>query len=285
MKREMMNIFSLWLQKVSGRARCAIVPLAFLGMWTMNGVGLAQQSVQPVFPSAVEASRSLFQAVQDGQEQDITNILGGPSELASSRDDAQDKVDRQLFVEKYQEMHRLGHEADGTMTLYLGAENWPFPIPLVQKNGGWRFDPDAGSKEVMFRRIGDNEFTAIAICHEFVAGEKRYRANPNTVNPTDSFPASLVVRAAGKSTSVDPVRFHGYYFQILATSPATGGSKTNGRFVFVAYPAEYRSSGVMTFFVTGNGVVYEKDLGSNTPALASAMATSHKDSSWHAADQ
>jgi hypothetical protein len=285
MKREMMNMFNLWLQKVSGRSRSAIVPLAFLGMWTMNGVGLAQPSVQPSYPSAAEAGRSLFQAVQGGQEQEITNMLGGPSELASSRDDAQDKVDRRLFVEKYQEMHRLGRDADGTMTLYIGAENWPFPIPLVQKGGGWRFDPESGSKEVLFRRIGDNEFTAIAICHEFVAGEKRYRSNPNTATPTDSFPASLVARAAGKSTSGDPVRFHGYYFQILAPSPATGGNKTNGRFVFVAYPAEYRSSGVMTFFVTGNGVVYEKDLGANTPALASAMATFHKDSSWHAADQ
>jgi Protein of unknown function (DUF2950) len=285
MKREIINMFRLWLQKVSGRARSAMVPLAFLGMWPMSGVGLAQRSAQPSYPSATEASRSLFQAVQGGQEQDITNILGGPSELASSRDDALDKVDRQLFVEKYQEMHRLGRDADGTMTLYIGAENWPFPIPLVQKNGGWRFDPDAGSKEVLFRRIGDNEFMAMAICHEFVAREKGYRASANTANPADSFPASLAAKAAGNSTSGDPVLFHGYYFQVLATSPASGGNKSNGKFVFVAYPAEYRSSGVMTFFVTGSGVVYEKDLGSNTPALAKTMATFHKDSSWHVADQ
>jgi hypothetical protein len=284
MKRKMMNMFNLWLQKLSGRFRPVIVPLAFLGMWTMNGVGLAQQSTQPSYPSAAEATRSLFQAVQGGQEQDITNILGGPSELASSRDDAQDKVDRRLFVEKYQEMHRLGRDSDGTMTLYIGAENWPFPIPLVQKDGKWRFDPEAGSKEVLFRRIGDNEFTAIAICHEFVVNEKRYSTSPNSVNPTESFPASLVARAADKSTSSDPVRFHGYYFKILGASP-TAGSMANGKFVFVAYPAEYRSSGVMTFVVTGNGVVYEKDLGANTPALASAMATFHKDSSWHAADE
>jgi hypothetical protein len=194
-------------------------------------------------------------------------------------------VDRRLFVEKYQEMHRLGHDSDGTMTLYIGAENWPFPIPMVQKGGGWRFDPEAGSKEVLYRRIGDNEFTAIAICHEFIATEKRYSTSPNSINPTESFPASLVAKAADKSTSSDPVRFHGYNFKILAASPAAGGSKTNGKFVFVAYPAEYRSSGVMTFFVTGNDVVYEKDLGTNTPALANAMTTLHKDSSWHVADQ
>jgi hypothetical protein len=285
MKREMMNMFSLWSQKVSGRARSAIVPLAFLGMWTMNGVGLAQQSVQPVFPSAAEASRSLFQAVQGGQEQDITNILGGPSELASSRDDAQDKVDRQLFVEKYQEMHRLGRDADGTVTLYIGAENWPFPIPVVEKSGAWHFDPDAGSKEVLFRRIGDNEFTAIAICHEFVAGEKQYRASPNSANPTGSFSSSLVAMAAGKANSSGPVLFHGYDFQVLAARPATDGSKTNGGFAFIAYPAEYRSSGVMTFIITGNGVVYEKDLGPNTPRLANAMTTFHKDATWRIAGE
>jgi Protein of unknown function (DUF2950) len=142
MKREIMNMFSLWLPKVAGRARYTMVPFAILTMWTVNGVGLAQQPVPLSFPSAAEATRSLFQAVQGNQEQDITNILGGPSELASSRDDAQDKVDRQLFVEKYREMHRLGREPDGMVTLYIGAENWPFPIPLVEKNGAWHFDAD-----------------------------------------------------------------------------------------------------------------------------------------------
>jgi hypothetical protein len=194
-------------------------------------------------------------------------------------------VDRQRFVEKYQQMHRLGHDADGTVTLYIGAENWPFPIPLVQKNNAWRFDPDAGSKEVLFRRIGENEFTAIAICHELVANEKQYRANPNSANPTGISRSSLVAVAAGKSKSSGPVLFHGYYFQVLATHATAGEGKSNGGFVFVAYPAEYRSSGVMTFFVTGNGVVYEKDLGTDTSSLANTTATFHKDSSWHRADQ
>jgi hypothetical protein len=284
MKREMINMFRPWLRKVSGLARFAMVSLAALAMWTLSGVGLAQQSVQPTFPSATEAAQRLFQAVQGNQEQDITNILGGPSELASSHDDARDKADRQLFVEKYQQMHRLGHDADGTVTLYVGAENWPFPIPLVQKNNAWRFDPDAGSKEVLFRRIGENEFTAIAMCHEFVADEKQYRANPNA-NPTGSSPSSLVAVAAGKLNSSEPVLLHGYHFQVLTTHATADAGKSNGGFVFVAYPAEYRSSGVMTFFVTGDGMVYEKDLGTNTSSLANAMATFHKDSSWHAADQ
>jgi hypothetical protein len=282
MKRETINTFSLWLQRAARRARAAAT-LAILGMSTITGVGLAQQSVQSAFPSALEASKSLFDAVQGNREQDITNILGGPSELASSRDDAQDQVDRQLFVEKYQEMHRLGRDPDGTVTLYIGAENWPFPIPLVQKNGAWRFDPDAGSQEVLFRRIGDNEFTAIAICHEFATNEKQYRASPSTANPPDKFPASMLAKVADNSISSDPVLFHGYYFRVLATRATASGSKNNG-FVFIAYPSEYRSSGVMTFFVTGNGVVYEKDLGAKTSGLVTALTTFHKDASWHAAD-
>jgi hypothetical protein len=278
-------MFRRWLEKVLGSDWFATVPVAVLAIWTMNGVGLAQTSVQPTFPSAEEATQHLFQAVQGNQERDIVNILGGPSELASSRDDAQDKADRQLFVEKYQEMHRLGHEPDGMVRLYIGAENWPFPIPLTENSGAWHFNPDAGLKEVLFRRIGENEFTAIAICHEFVADEKQYRADSNGANPTASIPSSLVALAAGKSNSSEPVRFHGYDFRVLKTQATAGGGKSNGGFAFVAYPAEYRSSGVMTFFVTGNGVVYEKDLGTNTSSLANALATFHKDSSWHHADQ
>jgi hypothetical protein len=221
--------------------------------------GLAQQSVQPTFPSTAEASQSLFQAVQSNNEQAIAKILGEPTELTSSRDPGQDKTERELFVQKYQQMHRLGHDADGSVTLYIGAENWPFPIPLVEKNGAWRFDPNAGQKEVLFRRIGENELMAITNCREFVAAEKRYQAGVNPADPTDSSPASLVAKAASGSDSGNPVLFHGYYFHLLPVSSAKG--KTSTGLALIAYPVEYRSSGVMTFVVTKNGVVYEKDLG------------------------
>jgi hypothetical protein len=184
-------------------------------------------------------------------------------------------------------MQRFGREPDGAMTLYIGAENWPFPVPLVQKNGAWRFDPDAGLKEVLFRRIGENELAAILICNEFVAGEKGYRAEPNTTNPANSFPASLVAQAAGDSASHDPVLLNGYYFRVLPARRINGARMTKGKptggFALIAYPAEYRSSGVMTFIVTAKNVVYEKDLGANTSALASAMTIFHKDATWHAA--
>jgi len=291
MKRGVMNTINRWTQKPSRRARSAMISFAILAIWATTGAypGLAQQSAQQTFPSAAEASQSLFQAVQHNNVPTIANILGGPTELASCGDEAQDKLDRELFVQKYQEMHRLGREADGSVNLYIGAENWPFPIPLVEKNGAWRFDPDTGVKEVLVRRIGENELTAIAICHEFVATEKHHRPKSNTANPADSFPASLLARAARESADGDPALFQGYYFHLLATRPTNGArpataGKTTSGFVLIAYPADYRSSGVMTFIVTDNDV-YEKDLGVNTSALASAMTTFHKDATWQAADE
>src|SRR6266850_4627 len=292
MKREIINMLNEWLQNLPRRARFAIVPLAMLAMWTTYGVhpALAEQSAAQAFPSAAEASQSLFRAVQRNDEPAITNILGGPTDLTSSHDAGQDKVDRELFVHKYQEMHRLQREADGSVTLYIGAENWPFPISLVEKNGSWHFDSDAGLKEVLFRRIGENELAAIATSHEYVAAEKHYRAEPTTANFEDSSPTSIVAKAASGATGGDPVLLYGYYFKVLSpratngTRPGTQG-KTTRRFALIAYPAEYRSSGVMTFIVTGRGVVYEKDLGSNTSAVASGMAAFHKDAPWRAADE
>src|SRR6202521_655911 len=220
MKREttkMTNRINQWVQDFSKRPRSAMVPFAILAMWATNGAypGLAQQPSQPTFQSTVEASQSLFQAVQSNNEEVIAKILGGPSELTSSRDPGQDKLDREMFVQKYQEMHRLGRDADGSVTLYIGAENWPFPIPLVATNGAWRFDSDAGAKEVTFRRIGDNELTAIATGHDFIAAEKQYRASPTSADLTVSSRASLVAKAASGSTGGDRVLLDGYYFQLL----------------------------------------------------------------------
>ena len=246
-------------------------------------LALAQQAAQPTFPSAAVASQSLFQAVQANDEQAIANILGGPTELTSSRDPGQDKVDRELFVQKYKEMHRLRGEPDGSVSLYIGAENWPFPIPMVKENGAWRFDSGSGQKEVLFRRIGENELIAVTNCHEFVDAQKHYNAESNAADPGGISPVSLVAKAASGSTGGDPLLFHGYYFRLLPAGPANG--KTAGRFALIAYPAEYRSSGVMTFIVTNNGVVYEKDLGANSSTLASAMTVFHKDASWRPTDE
>jgi hypothetical protein len=255
------------------------VPLAILAMWATIGAypGMAQQAAQPTFPSAAEATQTLFQAVQGNDAKTVANILGGPTELAASGDPAQDKVDRQTFVQEYQQMHRLGREPDGSMTLYIGAENWPFPIPLVEKSGAWRFDSDAGQREILFRRIGENELTAIDLCHQLVAAEKQLRSNPNAKSQVDSRVARLVSAAASGSASSEPVLVQGYYFRVVAKQSKSG-------FAFIAYPAEYRSSGVKTFVVTDNDVVNEKDLGVKTTARASTMSADHK-GGWGAVDE
>lgn len=231
------------------------IPFAILAISIGAEAGMAQPSAQPAFPSAADAGQSLFQAVQDNNEGAINKILGGSTDLTASHDDGQDKADREVFVEKYQEMHRLHRERDGSVTLYIGAENWPFPVPIVEKNGAWRFDAAAGQQEVRFRRIGENEFTVISVCHEF-ASQRRDRTD-----------------------AANPVALHGYYFRVLPPQKANAAAG----FAVVAYPAEYRSSGVMTFVVTEKGNVYEKDLGDNTAALADAMASFHKDATWRAA--
>jgi Protein of unknown function (DUF2950) len=237
----------------------------FVALATGAGSLAAQQAAQPTFPSAMEAGDALMHAVQKDDGKAIAKILGGPTELASSGDAAQDKADHGVFIEKYQQMHRVSRDADGSMTLYIGAENWPFPIPLVQTNGAWRFDPEAGQKEVLFRRIGENELAAIEICHQLAAAEKQYRANPNAPLKVDSALRSLVSSAGTSAPAGKPVLVDGYYFEIAAPKP-------NSQLAFVAYPAEYRSSGVITFLVNTDGAVAEKDLGAGTLARATALA-------------
>jgi hypothetical protein len=285
MKREMTSMNNRWVEYFSKRTRSAMIPFAILTMWATHGAypGLAQQSSQPTFQSTAEASQALFQAVQSNNEEAIAKILGGPTELTSSRDPGQDKLDRELFVQKYQEMHRLGRDSDGSVTLYIGAENWPFPIPLIEKAGAWRYDADGGLREVLFRRIGENELTAIDACHRLAGSGKQSSAKPKDADQGDNPLASLAPKASRESASGSPVLIHGYYFHGVTAKPKSG--KTAGGFAFIAYPAEYRSSGVLTFIVTGNGVVYEKDLGPNTPALANAMTVFHKDATWRIADE
>ncbi len=277
-------MINLSFQKQLGRTRSAIVPIAMVAIVATAGayLGLGQPSAPPTFPSAAEATKALFEAVQSNNEQAIVKILGGPTELASCSDADQDKRDREMFVQKYQEMHRLGRDADGSEILYIGPQNWPFPVPLVKKDGVWHFDGDAGRKEVMFRRIGENELRAMVICHELVAAERQFRANPKTASQVDSLLAPLVSAAASGSATAEPVLIHGYYFRVAANRPGNG--KTAGGFGFVAYPAEYRSSGVMTFLISENDVVTEKDLGTNTSALAGALIASHKETGWVRAD-
>ena len=261
--------------------------LAFCGVAVTHAL-LAQQT----FPTPRDASKALFEAVQNDQLHDITRILGVSEKLVFPNSSKEDRPDCEMFVEKYKEMHRVHREPDGKMVLYIGAENWPFPIPLVTKNGSWQFDPKAGEQEILYRRVGRNELTAIAACHDLVAtAENKQPNSPDGGQAGGQANAALTNVLSGANVPDSaPVLIHGYYFRAIgpiakkAKTVSTNPGKTVG-FAFIAYPAEYRSSGVMTFVVTGRNVVYEKDLGPGTAKIAAHMTEFHEDPSWLPADQ
>jgi hypothetical protein len=293
-----------------GRAALVMV-MTSLG-WSPEMVA-AQNPGRQSFPSAQAASQALVVAAQHDDQQALTKLLGAGAGLIATGDDGQDRTDRQLFVEKYQQQHRWTEEPDGTTILYVGAENWPFPVPLVHTGSRWYFDADAGKQEVVMRRIGENEIEAIQVSQELVDAQKEYAASSGAGNNTGQYATRLISTNAKrdglywKGTGNDrspigpllanadagaghsPTPFHGYYYRVLngQGANAPGGAKSydvNGRmtggFAFVAYPAEYRSSGVMTFIVGQDGIVYQRDLGPKTAKIASAMRTYDPSSAW-----
>lgn len=228
----------------------------------------AQQPDQRTFASAEDASEALFMAVEADETGAIAPILGHADELVGSSDAGQDELERAQFVRKYRQMHRLMRERDGEVVLYIGAENWPFPIPLISHNGRWRYDAEAGEQEVLYRRIGENEVAAIETCHALVATPGKPTTNVITDHRSAASPA-----AAHEGDR--PVPYLGYTYRVLSGSGAPG---------IVAYPTRYGSSGVMTFMVGDTGVVYQKDLGVNTQKVATEMTAYHPDSTWTPAE-
>jgi hypothetical protein len=215
----------------------------------------AQQAANATFASGEQASRALYQAVRSNDQTALASILGADNQFVSADDPARERREREQFARKYDEMHRLVGEADGTSVLYVGAENWPFPFPLVQENAAWHFDPKVGMEEVLARRIGEEELAAIASSRALATGKGQ--AQPN---------GELLVNVGNDGREVP---FRGYYFRKLA------GDKV------VAYPAEYRVTGVMTFIAGPDNVVYENDLGPDSAEAAKAIRNSDPTASWH----
>jgi hypothetical protein len=273
---------------------------------------VAQQAGQKTFSSPQNASRALFSAAQSNDEKMLLTILGPEGKrIVSSGDEAEDTQSRAHFVQKYQEMHRLVKEPDRSTVLYIGAENWPTPIPIVHKGNAWYFDTAAGEKEILYRRIGRNEISAIRVCQELVAAEKEYYSGHHDEyarrffsdegqhdglywKAADGAPQSPIGPLVAAAVTEEgqhgaPTPYRGYYYRLLTAQgkDAPGGAKSyiaDGKmtqgFAFVAYPAEYRSSGVMTFIVNEQGVVYERDLGKNTEVAAKEMKAYDPNSRW-----
>src|SRR3984957_1665857 len=166
--------------KVKGFRRSGVSKIATISVMLIAGfpaAALAQQAGQKTYASPEEASQPLFRAAQKNDEKAVLEVLGPDGKaIIESGDAKEDTAARENFVEKFKVMHRLVEEPDATTTLYIGAENWPTPIPLVNRAGKWYFDTEAGRQEILFRRIGKNELSAIRVCQEMVAAQKEYFA-------------------------------------------------------------------------------------------------------------
>ena len=309
------------LQKIRRGNLVMFASLAFFGVWSVGfaWILLAQPAGQKTFSSPDEASRALIRAVQAGDEKDLLEIFGPDGkEVISSGDKVEDKKSRDAFAEKYQRMNRLVEEPDGTVRLYVGAENWPMPIPLVNRKDAWYFDTSAGKEEILFRRIGRNEIATIGVLRELVAAQKEYYSKThgdsvkqyaqkfisdpgkhnglywNAINREPESPIGPLLAYASsegyaKKLSSLPSPFQGYYFRVLMGQGkhASGGAKNyivNGKmtrgFAFLAYPAEYANSGMMSFIINQDGILYQKDLGPKTADLAHALDEYDPDKTW-----
>jgi hypothetical protein len=316
-------MLKIWSGKVTGSLlrRCGSVMLCALIIGATFGPAPAAQSGQMDFASPEEAVQAMVKALKANDQKAMKSILGAGSEdIMSSGDPVADKAGRENFLRMYEQKKALERQGSDRAVLNVGNEDWPFPIPLVGKNGKWRFDTKEGREELLARRIGRNELNVIQVCLAYVDAQREYAfkdrdgdglleyamkfaSDPGKKDglfwaagqgeeqsPLGSLVATAQARGyKGAKTSDKPVPYHGYYYRILqAQGPnAQGGAyeyvvKGNmmGGFALAAYPAKYGVSGVMTFIVNHEGVVYQKDLGKKTAELAVAMKLFDPDKDW-----
>jgi len=282
------------------------VTVALLVFGVTGAPSMGQQKGQKTFSSPEEASKALYAAASSNDNNALMEIFGPKGkELLSSGDTAEDTANRANFAKRYEEMNRLVKEPDGTVTLYVGPHNWPYPIPLLNKGSVWYFDTEAGEKEIVYRRIGRNEMSAIHICQQLSAAQKEYFAqhsayavkmfsdegkqdglywaatNNGPQSPIGPRVAWAFVNDPGTKQGAAAQPYRGYYFELLS-GPGSGSA---GGFTFVAYPANYRSCGVKTFLVGADGVVYEKDLGKKTESVAKSLKTANPDGTWQKVEE
>jgi Protein of unknown function (DUF2950) len=309
------------LKKVRWGTVVQLTPLAIFLLWTLGftWILIDEPPGHRTFSSPAQASRALFLAAQAGDERALLEIFGPDGkDIISSGDAVLDKTSRDEFARKYQKMHRLVQGADGTVWLFIGAENWPLPVPLVNKGDAWYFDTGAGKEEIWFRQIGRNEIAATRVLRELIDSQKEYYAESpdgdakqyaqkfvsdegkrdglywktgESESPIGPHLAYAGADSVDSKSGAKP--FFGYYFRILTEQGehAPGGAKNyivdgkmTGGFAFVAYPAQYAASGVMTFIVDRDGIIYQKDLGPDTSKVAKALSAYDPDKTWLAVE-
>jgi hypothetical protein len=292
----------------------AVLAIVVVLTWTV----FAQEAKQKAFPSPQAAMQALVQALRASDKEEVRAILGPESdEIISSGDPVADQADRDRFLQVYDDKVDLVQSENDRVEVILGHDNWPFPIPIVKGQQGWFFDTEAGKEEILNRRIGRNELDTVAVCEGYVEAQREYASadreqdgiiqyaqkiisDPGKRNglywepaegevPSPAGPFMARAAAEGYKRGDKPIPYHGYYFRILKGqgSKAAGGAYNyviNGHmvagFALVAWPAEYGASGVMTFVVNQNGIVYEKDLGPKTAKIVQKMTRYNPDQTW-----
>jgi hypothetical protein len=281
----------------------------------------AQASARPTaFSSQDEAGKAVYEAAKAGDTNTLLLLFGADAkDLLFSGDAVQDKAARDKFVVAYEQMHRWGKRKGGGLVLSIGAENYPFPFPLLKNpSGQWYFDSNSAKDEILARRIGDNELTTIDVLNTMADAQAEYfsethdgsqvpqyaqkfisdegKQNGLYWKPSENQPESPLGPLAAYASSEGytgkaqrPQPFHGYFYRILTKQgdQAQGGARNyvvsgnmTGGFAILAYPAEYLNSGVMSFLINQDGVVFQKDLGERTSDVAEAIMASNPDDGW-----
>jgi Protein of unknown function (DUF2950) len=292
--------------------------IAMIGL--TRGAVFSQSAGQETFKTPQAAADALVGAAKVQDRKTVLRVLGvGGEQVVSSGDPQEDAQQRQVFLDKYQQMHRFVSADKRTEIMYIGAENWPVPIPIVKGKSGWYFDTAGAEREILARRVGENELSAINVCLATVAAQNEYKAQLHDGETTHQYgrrflssegkhdglywkadgsepksplgPRLALASYTNEQTqqSGHPKPYHGYFYEILAAQGknAPGGAmdymvdgKLTKGFAVVAYPARYRVSGVTTFLVNQDGIVYQKDLGPQTETIASTTTAYNPDSSW-----
>jgi hypothetical protein len=286
-----------------------------LGLLLALSAGAAAQEAFQTPEAAVEA---LVTAAKAADARALLRVLGADGQdIVSSGDPVDDANTRKRFIEAYDAKHQITKEGDDKAILELGADDWPFPIPIMRQNAAWRFDTAAGREEILFRRIGRNELSVIQACLAYVDAQQEYAEKgyggaglaayaqrivsqpgkkdglywPAVAGEPESPLGEFAAKAAfdGYRPGQQSIPFHGYYYKVITRQgpSAPGGAidyivKGNmiGGFALVAYPAAYENSGIMTFMVNQDGVIYQKDLGPNTARIAGSITAFNPDEGW-----
>ena len=303
---------------------CMVFSLASRAQTTPEPPTAVKKSAshQRNFATPAGAAAALLEAVRAADPKQIHSVLGpGSGKLISSGDPVEDARRRERFIAAYEEAVKIEAAGESKATLFLGAQQWPFPFPLLKTATGWRFDVKSGAEEILNRRIGRNERSAIQVCLAYVDAQREYATKDRDENGLLEY-AQKLISAPGKQDGLywdtadgEPLSplgplstqakhegyldlgqapYHGYYYRILTAQGehAEGGAydyrvdgKMIGGFALVAYPARWGASGVMTFVCNHSGVVYEKNLGKDTTSLAQSMTLYDPDSTWQRPDE